>query len=486
MAYFLGHNYVNYVCGCGILKPITKIYFCRHCLKIRCAFCVCHEVDSHYCVNCQENIPSSEARLRKLKCANCFDCPCCFHALATRATNVALPSKPEDEKKGVKPITRKMYYFACFSCRWTSRDVGIPDQTVASGAWPDRENVHTNRIIALQEYFTSIIIRDKIAKQEMLKKKHNTRGKFTTLTDKIGLTAAILRKQVGLPDLSMSSCTYMSANKPTIVPAVASEDVDDLPEEIFTTPLNLMEVTTVEQRLFHPDNQAATVSGLFPQHKLFLIKQSLRCRQCEHNVIKPEYNPTSIKFKINLLACYHIPELRLISCEALKNKESSQIFLKLTNPTHNDMLISFLSIDFKCPESETKTEKKSGVEESAVILGRQLSISIPEEPRDFENISNSAIDLPEEVITLPARDDAAEYDEATSQGVDDPGFIVWRKFNKIGLKLKITPNTDLTLGDEVIVGLTLKYTYMNTVSSFPEKQKHDLYAKVFITAGKLQ
>lgn len=156
MAYFLGHNYVNYVCGCGILKPITKIYFCRHCLKIRCAFCVCHEVsislinnlfmsiliqlldnfcyylqvDSHYCVNCQENIPSSEARLRKLKCANCFDCPCCFHALATRATNVALPSKPEDEKKGVKPITRKMYYFACFSCRWTSRDVGIPDQTV--------------------------------------------------------------------------------------------------------------------------------------------------------------------------------------------------------------------------------------------------------------------------------------------------------------------------------------------------------------------
>lgn len=160
MAYFLGQNVVNYVCGCGILKPITKIYFCRHCLKIRCGFCVYHEViiytkintytyiyiyiyiyitiiiiifsqvDSYYCVNCLENIPSSEARLRKHKCGNCFNCPCCFHTLATRATNVALPVKADDERKDAKPITRKMYYFACFSCRWTSRDVGIPDQTV--------------------------------------------------------------------------------------------------------------------------------------------------------------------------------------------------------------------------------------------------------------------------------------------------------------------------------------------------------------------
>ncbi|XP_026478870.1 dynactin subunit 4-like [Ctenocephalides felis] len=486
MAYFLGQNVVNYVCGCGILKPITKIYFCRHCLKIRCGFCVYHEVDSYYCVNCLENIPSSEARLRKHKCGNCFNCPCCFHTLATRATNVALPVKADDERKDAKPITRKMYYFACFSCRWTSRDVGIPDQTVASGAWPDRENVHSNRIVALQEYFTTLVIKDKIAKQEMLKKKHNARSKFTTLTDKTGLTAAIIRKQVGLPsDISIPSSAFHSSNKPTIVPAVASEDVDDLPDDIFTTPLNLMEVTTVEQRLFQPDNQAASVTGLFPQHKLLSIKQSLRCRQCEHNVIKPEYNPSSIKFKINLLACYHVPELRLISCEVLKPGQSSKIILKLTNPTHNEMLISFLSVDFECPEPGTKSDKKSGAEESSLILGRQLSVSIPEEPREFKNISNSTIDLPQESITLPARDDSAEYDDdAVIERGDDPGFIIWRKHNKLSLKFFTTPNADLKSGDEVIIGLTLKYTYVNTV--FPEKMKHELFAKVFVTAGKIQ
>jgi hypothetical protein len=32
---------------------------------IRCGFCVSHEVDSHYCPNCAENMPSAEARLKK-------------------------------------------------------------------------------------------------------------------------------------------------------------------------------------------------------------------------------------------------------------------------------------------------------------------------------------------------------------------------------------------------------------------------------------
>lgn len=28
-----------------------------------------------------------------------------------------------------KTMARKMYYLSCLACRWTSRDVGIPDQT---------------------------------------------------------------------------------------------------------------------------------------------------------------------------------------------------------------------------------------------------------------------------------------------------------------------------------------------------------------------
>ena len=90
----------------------------------RCGFCVSHEVDSHYCPNCMENMPSAEARLKKNRCANCFDCPHCGHTLSTRATSIAVPS-PEDP---AKVVAKKVYYLACAFCRWTSRDIGLPDQ----------------------------------------------------------------------------------------------------------------------------------------------------------------------------------------------------------------------------------------------------------------------------------------------------------------------------------------------------------------------
>lgn len=38
---------------------------------------------------------------------------------------------PKDgEGDGSRVVTKKMYYLSCLACRWTSRDVGIPDQTV--------------------------------------------------------------------------------------------------------------------------------------------------------------------------------------------------------------------------------------------------------------------------------------------------------------------------------------------------------------------
>ena len=114
-----------------------------------------HEVDSHYCPNCMENMPSAEARLKKNRCANCFDCPHCGHTLSTRlipflyyvgnirnfcrATSMAVPS-PDDPSK---MVAKKVYYLACAFCRWTSRDIGLPDQTVASGGWPEQVGLKT-------------------------------------------------------------------------------------------------------------------------------------------------------------------------------------------------------------------------------------------------------------------------------------------------------------------------------------------------------
>ena len=94
-------------------------------------------------------------------------------------------SVPNPDDPG-KLTPKKVYYLACGFCRWTSRDVGIPDQVVgedefvqkhyanhnirpfsnkssqvtlifenstfspyfaASGGWPEQENPHAKKVI---------------------------------------------------------------------------------------------------------------------------------------------------------------------------------------------------------------------------------------------------------------------------------------------------------------------------------------------------
>jgi dynactin 4 len=54
----------------------------------------------------------------------------------------------------------------------------------------------------------------------------------------------------------------------------------------------------------------------------------LYCR-CEHNLSKPEYNPTSIKFKIQLAAYYHVPEIVIHRVGNLAHGITSQFAIKV-------------------------------------------------------------------------------------------------------------------------------------------------------------
>jgi dynactin 4 len=132
-----------------------------------------------------ENIPSSEAKHKKNRCNSCFDCPSCHHTLSARATTVTLPKKVDDDGKEIessKPVSRKMYYLSCLACRWTSRDVGISDQTVATGQWPEPEYLHSTRYSMLMEHFQAVVLHDKQEKQDFLRRKTPKQHSFPSLT----------------------------------------------------------------------------------------------------------------------------------------------------------------------------------------------------------------------------------------------------------------------------------------------------------------
>uniref|UniRef100_A0A182QQ57 Dynactin subunit 4 n=1 Tax=Anopheles farauti TaxID=69004 RepID=A0A182QQ57_9DIPT len=529
MAFFNLLNRVEYACVCGLLNPLTKLYFCRHCAKLRCGFCVCHEVDSNFCSNCLENIPSSETKIRKNRCNTCFNCPSCQHTLSVRATNTTVPltaaagdskegspvaSAAEDSSKakpdaakatpGAKQVTKKMYYLACLTCRWNSHDIGLPDQTVPSGQWPEPEYPNATRFALLLEHYQSVVLHDKQERQELWRRKTLKKSQFPSLTDRTGLTVSMMRRQMGWTEGKVQ----LKTTPTPINPSVASDEVDELPDELFNSEVNLKTITTLTQRLAQPAKQSASVNQLYPQHNLLSIKRSLRCRQCDHNVIKSEYNPTSIKYRIALFASYHVPDVRLVRGP---DATDGSLILRITNPTINEMTITIMELPTAEEERLMIQELKASTATAAETAGTSAVgaalnpaftrvSTLLEEPRMIDRTVNAILKLPDSSFTINQRDDSAEFDEVVQGRQDEPKFIVWRKANHVAIRLGVQTKPALPADEDVVVGFTLQYTYVNTVaekslaSSGPtsmagpdrEQKWQALTTRIYVNLGKLQ
>jgi len=203
-----------------------------------------------------------------------------------------------------------MFYLFCGFCRWTTREAGLPDQPVATGSWPESENPHANRIAALLEHYRSLAQLDKFEKEQ--KRQLKRRSNYLSFTaDKYSLSALAARKRSGLP-FSGSLVKKEIPQIYTVEPAVASEELDDeLDPEIFSKALDLSSVTTIEQRIRQPERQPTAIKDVMPIHKFLSVRRSQRCRHCEHNLSKPEYNPSSVKFKLHLGAFNLIPDVMI-------------------------------------------------------------------------------------------------------------------------------------------------------------------------------
>ena len=338
-------------------------------------------------------------------------------------------------------MAKKVYYLACAFCRWTSRDIGLPDQTVASGGWPDQENVSTERISALLEHYRSIAQREKIEKES--RRFLGRKLSYLQLSDKYGLTTVVARKRAGLPPLAVGGGREDVSRPIDIAPAEAVDlDMeDDMPATLMTEPLDLYTVTTMAQRLAQLELQPSTIAALFPKHKHLMIKRSQRCRRCEHNLSKPEYNPTSIKFKIQLAAYYHVPEIIIFRVGELSPGKTAQLVIKVTNPSNTGTVLQFLTLDkleeLKASETEEVKEEKPMV--SAINPLRQPSIVKSED--QTEGLVTADVKLSDSQVYLPPKDEAAEFDDHgvdLAGHVDDKDLVVWRKNNKVGLRFEVT------------------------------------------------
>ena len=273
----------------------------------------------------------------------------------------------------------------------------------------------------------------------------------------------VARKRAGLPPLSLGPGREELGRPVEICPAEATDlDLEqDLPMDLLTEPLDLCSVTQLPQRLAQLEVQPDNIATIFPRHKHLMIKRSQRCRRCEHNLSKPEYNPTSIKFKIQLAAYYHVPDIVIYRVGELVPGKVAQLVIKVTNPTNTGTTLEFLSISKLRELKEADKEKdKEDKPVSAINPLRQPSIVTAVD--QSIGLATAVIAIPASKVYLPPRDDAAEFDDGgvdLAGHVDDRELVVWRKSNKVGLRLEVTP----TMEGEQVVGFGIQYHYTNTV-----------------------
>ena len=231
-------------------------------------------------------------------------------------------------------------------------------KTVASGAWPQPEAPEAARFATLQDHYRTLAQREKLEKEN--RRFYGRKLSYMQLTDKYGLSATVARRRAGLPPLhSLTSKPTLqegNAGQVPLAPAESKmmEEVEKFDvESMFNDPVDLSSIATLEQRLAQIDLQPESVLKLFPRHKYLMIKRSQRCRKCEHNLSKPEYNPTSIKFKIQLAAFYHIPEISIYMLGNSPMVPGSEygFVLKMANPTQHATYVEFLDLEqFKMEE----------------------------------------------------------------------------------------------------------------------------------------
>lgn len=397
-------------------------------------------------------MPASEAKLKKNRCSNCFDCPICGHTLMTRATSQMVAS-PEDPTKSTP---KKMYYMACSFCRWTTRDVGMPDQSVANGGWPDEENPNGKKINTLLESYRAVAQREKAEKE---RKKYVKRRSHAGFQDKYGLTSVAMKWKIqpAMSNLSVKDKeTAEKSPSPSVLDMVETvTDFDPLPTDIFTEPIHLEKVTHLCHRLASPEFQPQETGGLRPIHKHLLVRRSLRCRECEHNLSKPDFNPLSIKFKIQLIALNHIPELRIMSPTTFSPNQETIVTFTLSNPSVYNTIVKLMPI-----ETETCLDYMT-----------------------------ARIELPKGDLVLAHHDDTAVYDDSNKispEFKDDPRVIVFRRANKLGFVAKVTP---FCKSGDVKVSFLMKHEFRNTAAAIQSEDKEPklewLQQQVYVHLGQI-
>jgi len=508
---------VQYKCRCGIPREITMLYWCRHCPSLQCALCVSQEVDSFFCPSCSnENMPSTEAKTAA-NCCNqgCFQCPRCASKL-----EYVQEEGGEDQKSLV-----------CQHCRWSSISIGL------TGSKPDiMKKIASQNEGTFNAYFGKLVeqyhvlAKEEVRKQEQVKQtaqqavhrkgrvlytKYATYKREGTKITKSKLKERLADRANKRYDEAKNEWVDIkdSAETSALLPAFESDIAALTQEDLAMTSID--DVASLSQRFQNLAVQPQSTNDVWPAPCKLLVKRSRRCRVCLHNMIKPELSPESIRYKMQLFASLHVPNLQFIDIPKLTVGEEAKVTFVLSNPLDQAIEIVLSDtqsekaqvavvptsptkpmsptslIGSKSPETAEEGNITEGVDGESAIVPREKLATMSCIVRDKSTFTSTAkIILPGGPLKVKEHDPVQEYQPEETSAVEegDDGCILKRKGSTIIFALTVIPQTP---GDDVKVMFYMQYKYKVTTTGFRSTEKtastvvHDVDVPVEINLGKL-
>eukprot|EP01135_Chromosphaera_perkinsii_P003134 Nk52_evm23s236 gene=Nk52_evmTU23s236 len=367
--------------GMPCIHPLNELYFCQHCSKLRCKHNLSQEIDSYYCSMCLETMPSSEARHYKNKCSRCFECPICSARLTVASS-----------------LKTSHFYFECGFCHWDSTICGLVEDKIDK----------LNAAAALGSCSRPSTVLDR-EMQEIMEE-----YKFRVMLMNMGRVSNLDESKVKELKSAVSSRTESleSLNKNQKLEVELSTSI--------AGDTHSWDISSFQQRLSVCGNDRTMARDLYPVPRPLSVKLSKRCRVCEHSVLKPELNPSSIKFKIRFSAQNYVPSLSFGTVPVLAVEQESVIALTITNPLEHD-----LDLHLSPLKRDEYLGTLCGLDTAEVKFPRG-TISVG----GYNEMAEYGLDADDMEGSLETKDVA---------NVEDDDHIAFRKGNVISLYVRVKP-----------------------------------------------
>ncbi|VDL77100.1 unnamed protein product [Nippostrongylus brasiliensis] len=278
-------------------------------------------------------------------------------------------------------------HLMCSTCRWSTRDSDTPDQA-SSINWPVHESTSDKELCEALERMRVLAAAEKAQRDQMKLNKRRTHNAGSLLTDRYGLQAIYQKRK--------KTFEKPTPQEPLHLPT------DEVPELDISRYLEGSEeevnVPSLDSQLRQP---LAAGRPLRPVRMPLKARKAIRCKHCDHNLVKLEYGTSTIRYKIQYFARNFVPEIRLSREPQLTDGQTGPVLLTVGN------------------ESNSKAE---------------VIIMADNEGDRIECLT------PVVELCLPSSDDATDvYDiESDRRSANDEfGTVVFRRRHRAGIRLEV-------------------------------------------------